>query len=57
VIAGRLVVTSEDVRSVARPVLRHRIFTNFAADSEGMDADKIVARLLEAVPEPGPSEY
>jgi MoxR-like ATPase len=57
VIAGRLVVTSEDVRSVARPVLRHRIFTNFAADSEGMDADKIVARLVETVAEPGPSEY
>jgi MoxR-like ATPase len=57
VIAGRLMVTAEDVRSVARPVLRHRMFTNFTADSEGMDTDKIVNKLLEAVPEPDASDY
>jgi MoxR-like ATPase len=57
VIAGRLLVTTADVRSVARPVLRHRIFTNFTADSEGMDTDKIVNKLLEAVPEPDASDY
>jgi MoxR-like ATPase len=57
VIAGRLVVSCNDVRSVARPVLRHRMFTNFTADSEGMDTDKIVQKLLEAVPEPGEKDY
>jgi MoxR-like ATPase len=57
VIAGRLLVTTADVRSVARAVLRHRIFTNFTADSEGMDTDKIVNKLLEVVPEPDASDY
>jgi MoxR-like ATPase len=57
VIAGRLVVTCDDIRTVARPVLRHRMFTNFTADSEGMDTDKIVKKLLEAVPEPGEKDY
>ena len=57
VIAGRLVVSCDDVRRVARPVLRHRMFTNFTADSEGMDTDKIVQKLLEAVPEPGEKDY
>jgi MoxR-like ATPase len=57
VIAGRLLVTTDDVRSVARPTLRHRIFTNFAADSENMDSDKIVKKLLEMVEEPGEKDY
>jgi len=57
VIHGRLLVSTDDVRAVARPVLRHRIFTNFAADSEGVDSDKIVQKLLEAVPEPGEKDY
>jgi MoxR-like ATPase len=57
VIDGRLLVTTDDVRSVARASLRHRIFTNFAADSEGMDADKIVKQLLLAVEEPGEKDY
>jgi MoxR-like ATPase len=57
VIDGRLLVTTNDVRSIARPVLRHRMFTNFTADSEGMDTDKIVQRLLEAVAEPGEKDY
>jgi len=57
VIDGRLLVTSDDVRSAASPVLRHRMFTNFTADSEGMDTDKIVKRLLEAVQEPDERDY
>jgi MoxR-like ATPase len=54
---GRLLVTTDDVRAVARPILRHRMFTNFAADAEGMDTDKIVQRLLEEVPEPSEKDY
>ena len=57
VVDGRLLVTSDDVRAAARPVLRHRMFTNFTADSEGMDTDKIVKKLLEAVPEPDERDY
>ena len=57
VIAGRLLVTANDVRQAARSVLRHRMFTNFTADSEGMDTDKIVQKLLETVPEPGEKDY
>ena len=57
VIGGRLLVTAEDVRASARPVLRHRMFTNFTADSEGINTDKIVQKLLEAVPEPGEHDY
>jgi len=33
-------------------VLRHRILLNFQAEADGIDADHIVARLLEAVPAP-----
>ncbi len=54
---GRLVVTCDDVRNSARPILRHRMFTNFTADSEGMDTDKIVQKLIQAVPEPGEKDY
>ena len=57
VIDGRLLVTADDVRNAARSVLRHRMFTNFTADSEGMDTDKIVQKLLEVIPEPGEKDY
>jgi MoxR-like ATPase len=57
VTAGRLVVTCDDVRAAARPILRHRMFTNFTADSEGMDTDKIVQKLLETIEEPGEKDY
>ncbi len=39
-------VSIEDVRALAKPVLRHRIITNFYAESENIDADKIVDMLL-----------
>ncbi len=50
VLHGRHYVSTEDVRDVAPPVLRHRIITNFAAEAEGITPDTIVSRLLEAVP-------
>jgi MoxR-like ATPase len=37
----------EDVKSIAAPVLRHRVITNFAAEAEGIKADDIVKQLLE----------
>ncbi len=50
ILQGRYYVTVQDVRSIAHPVLRHRIVTNFTAEAEGVTADKIVDKLLEAVP-------
>jgi len=37
---------------MAFPVLRHRIITNFNADAEGIDVDRIIERILETIPEP-----
>ena len=51
VLRGRFCVSTEDVRAVAKPVLRHRIVTNFNADAEGLTTDRLVERLLEIVPE------
>jgi MoxR-like ATPase len=50
ILDGRFHATTEDVRAVAHPVLRHRLVTTFHADSQGVSADDIVDRLLEAVP-------
>jgi MoxR-like ATPase len=49
---GRTHVSFEDVRALAHPVLRHRILTNFHAESERVTTDRIVDRLLEIVPVP-----
>ena len=46
---GRSVASPEDIRAVALPVLRHRVLLNFQAEADGIDADHIVARLIEAV--------
>ncbi len=51
-LAGRYAVSPEDIRRVARPVLRHRVLPNFAAEAEGVDAERIVEDLLARVPEP-----
>jgi MoxR-like ATPase len=50
--SGRYHVSFEDVRALAHPVMRHRIITNFHAQSEGITTDILVDRLLEAVPLP-----
>ncbi len=50
--SGRYHVSFEDIRALAHPVLRHRIITNFHAQSEGVNTDTIVDRLLETVPLP-----
>ena len=50
--SGRYHVSFEDIRALAHPVLRHRIITNFHAQSEGVTTDQIVDRLLEVVPLP-----
>ncbi len=57
VLEGNLNVNCDHVRSLALPILRHRIFTNFTADSEGITTDKLVESLILNVPEPGPGDY
>ncbi len=57
VLDGRIHVGCNDIRRAAFPVLRHRILTNFAADSEGLTSMKLIERLLEAVPEPSEADY
>ena len=57
VLHGRLNVSCEDIKTLALPVMRHRIFTNFTADSEGIGPDDLVKQLLAAVPEPGEKDY
>ena len=42
----------DDIRSLAHPVLRHRVLTNFRAESEGVTTDSIIDELLSAVPVP-----
>ncbi|HUG18980.1 MAG TPA: MoxR family ATPase [Planctomycetaceae bacterium] len=44
---GQYMVRREDIQAVAAPVLTHRMITTFAAQSEGIDSEQIVARLLE----------
>jgi MoxR-like ATPase len=50
--SGRYHVNFDDVRKLAHPVLRHRVLTNFHAQSEGITSDALVDRLLETVPVP-----
>lgn len=52
-LAGRMNVSYEDVRSVVHPALRHRLVLNFDAEANDVTADAIVARLLDAVPDTG----
>jgi MoxR-like ATPase len=49
---GRVHVSTDDIRYVARPVLRHRLGTSFRADSDGVKADHIVEKLFTTIREP-----
>lgn len=50
ILQGRFHVTTDDIKSVALPVLRHRLVTTFHADSENVSCDDIVEMLLAKVP-------
>jgi MoxR-like ATPase len=47
---GQNHVSTDDIAQLAKPVLRHRIVVNFAADSEGTTPDMIIDKLLAATP-------
>jgi MoxR-like ATPase len=49
---GRYHASIKDIQALAKPILRHRIITNFYAESERVNSDTIVDRLLESVPLP-----
>ena len=49
---GRYHVSFDDVRALAKPVLRHRVLLNFHAESERVTTDQVIDQLLEAVPLP-----
>lgn len=54
---GRPIVTIDDIRRVAIPVLRHRVSTNFQAQAEGLTSEAIIERLLKEIPEPSIKKY
>ena len=49
---GRGFTTPQDVKAIAPEVLRHRVAPSYEAEAEGLDADALIARLLEHVPVP-----
>ena len=49
---GRHHVSVKDINALAKPILRHRIIPNFYAEAEGINADRLIDQLLEAVPAP-----
>ena len=57
ILSGRCAASADDIRWAALPVLRHRLFTNFTADSEGVSPAQIVERLLAEVKEPSEADY
>jgi MoxR-like ATPase len=51
-LAGRFAVSPADIVRVARPVLRHRVLPNFAAEAKGITVEQIIDGLLEDVKPP-----
>ena len=51
-IEGRYAVSVTDIRALAPSILRHRVVINFYAESDGVDVDEVVRRLLDEVPAP-----
>ena len=49
ILQGRFVATVDDVRALAKPVLRHRVLPNFHAESEGVTSTKLIEELLNTV--------
>ena len=47
---GRTHVSTDDIQALAAPVLRHRLVMNFAAESEGITPDDVIAKLIEVTP-------
>jgi MoxR-like ATPase len=52
---GRTHVSTEDIRVLAAPVLRHRVLVNYRAEAEGVNVEALIKRLLDSMKEPGPA--
>jgi len=50
ILQGRYFVSTDDIRSVSLPVLRHRLLTNFNAEADGISSDDIVVQLVKSLP-------
>lgn len=48
---GRMHVSTDDIRALAKPVLRHRLVLNFAAESEGTTTDDVIDELVKVTPD------
>ncbi len=57
ILEGRIHVSCRDIRLAAIPVLRHRILTNFAADSEGKTPLSLIEDLITLIEEPSGKDY
>jgi len=53
IISGSTHVTPEHVKSIAKPVLRHRIMPNFTAEADQITTDDIIDNMLEEIPVEG----
>ncbi len=53
VLGGSMHVTPDHVRAVAKPVLRHRLITNFNAEADGVTTDAVIEALLKEIPVEG----
>ena len=49
---GRAFVTPDDVKQMAKPVLRHRLILQPEAELEGLDSERVVEQVLDQVPVP-----
>ncbi|MDN4608954.1 AAA family ATPase [Sporosarcina highlanderae] len=47
--AGRVHVSIADIKTVAKPALRHRVLINYEGEAEGIDVDKLIDKLVEEV--------
>jgi len=50
VMRGRKYVATDDIRALAHTVMRHRIITNYTAEAEGYDSDRLIDHVLETLP-------
>jgi MoxR-like ATPase len=51
ILDSRYHVSREDLRTMATPVLRHRLILNFEGQAEGIFGDEVIARIIEGIPE------
>ncbi len=56
VLDGRLAPSCDDVRALVKPILQHRVITNFHAEAEGIDSLRIIEQVIQAVPADARSE-